>query len=783
MAGIQGSIQGLNSNLDTQAIIDALLTFDKKNITLLEYDQVVRTNQIATYQSINTRLLAFQTQAAAIARASTFTATKLTVSDEDVLSAVAAEDAALGNYSLSVKALAQNHQIASQGYSEQEAAALGTGTIAITVGDGSTKTISIDSANGSLEGIRRAINSAKIGVTASVINDGSSSNSYRLMLSSDKTGEKNKITVAANLNGSKSLNFTSAAFDQVEKLSFSGAATSTPTLGPTAAYTGNKNKTYTLTVGGTGSQTVGSGDITINWTDGTNSGAILVSSADTEVELTGSGSDGLRLKFAAGLLVAGDTFRVQTFAPLLQKPQDAEIAIGSEQGGGSPINVTSTTNVFKDIIAGVTINAKQLSGSQPVMISLERDLEKIEGSIDEFITKFNDVVESIDEQFKFDPKNTEKTGILFGDSTLLMMQNSLRSRVSSRIPGLASSYNMLAAIGIRLGTSGKLAVVDRSKLQTAIRDNVQDVQKLFAASGDSSNAKIEFLSMTAKTKVSDDGYAVNITQAANKGYLRTAAISDPTLTPITIDSSNRNVQFRVDGVISDNITLTEKTYSSWTELVDELQQKVNADAKIGKLGAVVSHTDNGDNGYLTLSSGSYGKTSKFEIVSSTGNSAYAVLGLATGQVFEGSDVEGTINGEAATGAGQILTGKEGNKNTEGLKIKVTLSAADLNSQNEATISVFRGIGALMQDHVDSLAKSVDGTLARRTKALESQIDDIKSRVEDLNQRMELKRQRLLERFLAMEETLGQLNSQSSYLSAQLNQIAANFSQISANAKG
>ena len=644
MAGLSGAISGINSNLDTAAIIDALLTFEKQNVLLLQYDQTVKTNQMSTYQAINTKMLAFQTQAGLLARASTFSATKVSVSGEEYLTAIAGDDAALGNYSLRVAALAQNHQIASQGYSEQEAASLGTGTLSIAVGDGSTRTITIDSANSSLDGIKRAINNAKIGVTATIVNDGSSSNNYRLMLSADKTGEKNKIAFSANLTGTKDLNFSSSSFDLIEKQSFSTTATSNPTLGTTAAYTGSQNKVYTFTVGGNGSQTVGSGDITLNWSDGTNSGSIVVSSADTEVELNGAGSDGLKLNFSAGQLVAGDTFRVQTFAPLLQKAQDSKITMGSTDGGGSPITINSESNIIKDVIGGITLNLKKISEDTAVNITVERDTSSIEDSINTFITKFNDVLGSIDEQFKYDPESEEESGILFGDRTLMMLQDSMRSRITSRIAGLDSEFNMLASLGIRIGTTGKLSVVDRGKLTAAIENNIEDVQKLFAASGDSSNGKVSFVAMTDKTKTSADGYTVNITQAAARGYLRGASIADPESTPIVITSANKTLALRVDGVLSNTITLTEKTYSSWDELTTEIQQKINADTKVGKMGIEVSSFDNGTDGYLTLTSGSYGKKSLIEFQTSTGSSAAAVLGLAIGQAFAGIDVAGTING-------------------------------------------------------------------------------------------------------------------------------------------
>lgn len=58
-----------------------------------------------------------------------------------------------------------------------------------------TKSVTIDATNNSLQGIRDAINSAKIGVTATIINDGSAT-PYRLALSSDNIGKTNSIKIS-----------------------------------------------------------------------------------------------------------------------------------------------------------------------------------------------------------------------------------------------------------------------------------------------------------------------------------------------------------------------------------------------------------------------------------------------------------------------------------------------------------------------------------------------------------------------------------------------------------
>jgi flagellar hook-associated protein 2 len=778
MSGMQ--ITGLMSNLDTGQIIDALLTYDKANVSLIEDQQTTKTNQITAYQAINAKLLAFQTQAKVLSSSKSFLASSVTSSDEDYVRAIAGDDVALGNYSINVEALAQNHQVASQGFSELEAASLGSGTVRLWLGDGSATTITLDSGDNSLEALKKAINSANIDIKASIVDDGTDNNPYRLLLTSTKSGAKNAIHFEANLSGPKAPDFTTASFDDVELLSYSSQASSLPSLGASASYTGNENKTYTFTVAGGGTHTVGDGDITINWTDGTNSGSFVVSGADTEVALTGEGSDGLTLQFDAGDLEGGDTFQVQTFAPLLQKAQDARVTLGSTSGGGSPISITSDTNLVTGLISGVTLQLKQVTDGNPIVISASEDTSQVEDQINSFISKFNDVISAIDDQFTYDPDNGQDAGILFGDSTLMMIQTSLRSRVTSSVDGLSSDYRMLADIGIRVGSTGALSVVDRDRLEVALRDNMGAVLKLFTTSGDSSNSKITFLSAGNDTVGNADGYDVQITQAAEHGYLRGGLISDPTVTSIVIDSHNSHLKFTVDGMSSQDIVLTEGTYNNFDDLKEELQAKINADPNIGGLGVDVEYIDSGDEGFFRLTSGSYGSGSIVKMASDVTNNAFTILGLANGQSVSGKDVAGTINGEEATGAGQILTGKAGNDSTAGLKLQVTLTSSELSTNGTATIKVLKGVATKAWDLATSLTQTVDGVIARRTKALQSQIDDLGDQVTSLNDQIELKRERLQERFSALETLLSDLQSQSDYLAAQLQSITSNWDTIFKN---
>ena len=112
--------------------------------------------------------------------------------------------ASIGNYSIEVKQLAAAHKLASKAFTNTTDT-VGTGTLTIqfgTVNVGvftansakATQSVAIGSANSSLSGVRDAVNAAKIGVTASILNDGTGN---KLVFTSSDTGAANslKITV------------------------------------------------------------------------------------------------------------------------------------------------------------------------------------------------------------------------------------------------------------------------------------------------------------------------------------------------------------------------------------------------------------------------------------------------------------------------------------------------------------------------------------------------------------------------------------------------------------
>ncbi len=115
--------------------------------------------------------------------------------------AAATSSAVAGTYSLTVNMIAAANEIASQGYASASSQ-ITQGTL--TIGSGSnTATITVGPTNNTLQGLANAINIANDGVSATVINDGTST-PYRLLLTADNTGTSNAITVTNNLAASSS---------------------------------------------------------------------------------------------------------------------------------------------------------------------------------------------------------------------------------------------------------------------------------------------------------------------------------------------------------------------------------------------------------------------------------------------------------------------------------------------------------------------------------------------------------------------------------------------------
>ncbi|WIM06711.1 MAG: flagellar filament capping protein FliD [Candidatus Nitricoxidivorans perseverans] len=204
MAGIASP--GLGSGLDVSGLVSKLMALEQQPLTTLATKEASYQAKLTAFGSLKGALSSLQTAAKTLATTTTFTGMSASVSDTTVLTASAGTTAAAGSYSLSVTQLAKYHAVRSNTNYAATTDTFHTGTLAIQIGSGTAVNVTIDATNNTLAGIRDAINLANAGVTATILNDGTTN---RLVLASKTSGSTGAITVAVTDSGSGGTNLLS----------------------------------------------------------------------------------------------------------------------------------------------------------------------------------------------------------------------------------------------------------------------------------------------------------------------------------------------------------------------------------------------------------------------------------------------------------------------------------------------------------------------------------------------------------------------------------------------
>lgn len=207
------------TNLDVNSIVSQLMSVERQPLAKFTARESGYQARLSAYGSIKSAVSSFQTALQGLNSAGKFQTLTATASDKSFFTASATSIAVAGTYAMEVSALAQAQQLVAAGQASSTAA-IGGGTATTLTFDFGTisggtldegaytgaafasngkgvKTVTIDSSNNSLQGIRDAINAAKIGVKASIINDGSGT-PYRLTLAADTMGAANSMKVSVS---------------------------------------------------------------------------------------------------------------------------------------------------------------------------------------------------------------------------------------------------------------------------------------------------------------------------------------------------------------------------------------------------------------------------------------------------------------------------------------------------------------------------------------------------------------------------------------------------------
>jgi flagellar hook-associated protein 2 len=160
------SIAGLSSGIDTTSVISQLMTLAAGPQTALKTQLSTVQSKLSAYQSINSVVAAAQTAAAALANADTWKATTTASSDSSIVasSTTSAVPGSATTFDVVRLAAAQISTIDASG------SVVASPPDGIDVVDGAGNSHHISITDGTASAVASAINAAKLGVRASVVN-------------------------------------------------------------------------------------------------------------------------------------------------------------------------------------------------------------------------------------------------------------------------------------------------------------------------------------------------------------------------------------------------------------------------------------------------------------------------------------------------------------------------------------------------------------------------------------------------------------------------------------
>lgn len=260
-----------SSGLDVNSIVSQLMAVESRPLTALAQKEAGYQAKIAAFNSVSGALTSFQGTLKSLSDPERFRGVTASSGDATIFTGTATTKAVAGNYDVNVTQLAKAQTITSAGQLTMNAP-VGAGTKTILTFDFGTitggkladgryvqdatatppdptftvndkkaaGTLVIDSSNNSLQGIRDAINKAGLGVTATIVSDGSA-NPYHLVLTSNDSGAASSMRIsvagdngapdaaiagllAYDPTGTQNMTQTAAAADT--KLSVNGIAVS-----------------------------------------------------------------------------------------------------------------------------------------------------------------------------------------------------------------------------------------------------------------------------------------------------------------------------------------------------------------------------------------------------------------------------------------------------------------------------------------------------------------------------------------------------------------------------
>jgi flagellar hook-associated protein 2 len=392
-----------------------------------------------------------------------------------------------------------------------------------------------------IAGLAHAINNATAGVTASVLNAGSSS----------------YLVVTANNTGATTLQLNSLTPDDLVTNTGSGTETSLRTYADAESTPVSQNGQMQLVVGSQSYKLNVSGSA--NNLDGL---AQAINSSDAGVTASVEGSVGA---YALVLTAQGGPTTIQVndlqnSGDLISDTNQGSNAEFQINGISTPI-IESTNNI-SDVIPGVTFTLlNTTSGSQSVTLSLAPSSSQLASALKSFVNDYNTLVGDVTAQ------EGQNAGPLGGNLIINQISEAMQDLVMYFNPTSSTSIHSLSDLGVTFNDTGQMSF--------------------------SSNT----FNSLSETQISD---AFKFLGSSNSGFAALASnftqVSDPTTG--TIETQINGYQSQITSLQSQvtnaeaYVTQVQQTATQQMEAADALvaelqQQQTNLDASIQSVNYVL----------------------------------------------------------------------------------------------------------------------------------------------------------------------------------------------------
>jgi flagellar hook-associated protein 2 len=769
------TFSGLGSGIDMASIVEALVDTERqRRIEPFENWKTEWTAKISAFQTLNVKLSSLHIIIKSMDTPAEFLVKTASSSNEDVLTASASSTALNGSYTFDVGSTVQ-HRLASDGKQDQDTTdyadnndwislRVGTSTESFQITDPIPLTPSF-----TLEDVATEINTHSSLVTAEVVDDGSSSNQYRLVLTAVNGGTSNRIFVETN---DTDVDFSmSGSGDRIDAAEGSLNGTATVTSG--GQYSGTTNKTFEFTVSGSSIYTVGTDTFDVNWIDSTgNSGTISVSSTNA-VDVF----QGLTIQFSAGTVQGGDTFSVNVWHPDIQNPQDDGLAKAEKEihSGFSDEKTTAITTSDATFTYNYQGQERQIDVSAGTTLSGLADL------------------------INNDSQNPGITASILNDGSGLTTAHHLMLSGNStgadyKIENISHTLDQFSGNGLAGGDFSETQSAQNAMIKVDGYPPDDDyIQRSSNTIGDVISGLTLSLVGTGSTTVTvnTDTEAIkqNITDFVNtfnevRKHIKELTGYDPNTNEAGILLGNYavdTIKNRLNGIVSSIPPGFRDGYETYINL---MQIGIYTDAETGSAtqgeliiddaildSALASNQQavaeffseyfSGRSVHESLDYQSHipgiTEAGTFEISFNHSNPSQSQMRLKGGEWH-------TV--ETWDGVNHTLTGASGTP-ASGLLVRVT----DTSSSFVGEVDLKLGFASNLKEELDFLINSNNGPLAVLEKNYQDIIDNIDRRIELEEKRIALYEQRLKERYARLEDVLTELNGQSSYISARLEQLS------------